>query len=331
MARFLITGGAGFLGSHLAAALLKKGHSVRILDDLSSGFRGNVSPTAEFVNGDITTVPSVARALEGIDCCYHLAAIASVERANRELLRTHQVNVSGTVNVFEQAQRLRRPVPVIYASSAAVYGHEDNRKVDEDHGTAPLNSYGVDKVACEMYARVAGEVHGVPTVGLRFFNIYGPGQDPRSPYSGVVSIFVDRLIRGQPIEIFGDGGQVRDFIYVDDAVTALCNAASAAATRAPVFNVCTGIGTSVLHLADAIAALCGTRPKITWALPRPGDVGVSIGDPARGAAGFGFRARVSLADGLASTIGAVKSDEHKLSQPPRLPPATLPTGLPVSR
>ena len=304
MACFLVTGGAGFMGSHLVDALLEEGHRVRVLDDLSSGHRHNLPRQIEFLHADVTDPLAVEQAFEGIDGCFHLAAIASVVRSNTEWLRTHQVNLTGTINVFDQArrQRHRREIPVIYASSAAVYGDCGSIPIAEDTAAAPLSAYGADKRACELHARVAGAVHRIPTAGLRFFNLYGPRQDPRSPYSGVISIFADRLKRGEPVEIFGDGEQVRDFTYVGDAVVALRRALSAASTEAPVFNVCTGKGTTVRALAETMAALHQTAFAAHHSPARSGEVRISLGDPRRAAEQLGFRAETALADGLAITL-----------------------------
>jgi len=304
MARFLVTGGAGFIGSHLVESLLNEGHAVRVLDDLSSGHRHNLSRQAEFTQADVTDPEAVDKALDEVDGCFHLAAIASVVRSHREWLRTHQVNLTGTINVFDQARpsRRRRKVPVVYASTAAVYGNCGNIPVDEEGSTAPLSAYGVDKYACELHARIAGAIHGVPTVGLRFFNLYGPRQDPLSPYSGVISIFADRLLRGEPVEIFGDGEQARDFTYISDAVRALRRAMQAATTDAFVYNVCTGEATSVLGLAQTMAVLCGTELVVHHGPERCGEVRISIGDPRRAAEQLGFAAQVTLKDGLAMTL-----------------------------
>jgi UDP-glucose 4-epimerase len=252
----------------------------------------------------------VERAFEDIDGCFHLAATASVERCHREWLRSHQVNLTGTINIFDQARRARpdRPIPVVYASSAAVYGDCSVAGIGEDRPFAPLSSYGADKAASEFHARIAGAVHGVPTAGLRFFNLYGPRQDPRSPYSGVISIFADRLLRGRPIEIFGDGEQVRDFTFVGDAVRALRRAMAVASTEAPVVNVCTGTGTSVRELAEIIAGLCDTRLVVRRSTPRRGDVRISIGDPSRAADHLDFRARTPLPNGLAITLRTLGAD-----------------------
>jgi UDP-glucose 4-epimerase len=304
MARFLVTGGAGFIGSHLVEALLEEGHAVRVFDDLSSGHRTNLPRQAEFTEADVTDPEAIDRALDDVDGCFHLAAIASVVRSHREWLRTHQVNLTGTINVFDQARpsRRRREVPVVYASTAAVYGNCGNVPVDEESPPAPLSAYGADKHACELHARIAGAIHGVPTVGLRFFNLYGPRQDPLSPYSGVISIFADRLLRGEPVEIFGDGEQARDFIYISDAVRALQRAMRAATTNAFVFNVCTGKATSVRGLALTMAALCGTELVVNRRPARSGEVRISLGDPRRAAEHLGFAAQTTLQDGLAMTL-----------------------------
>ncbi len=221
MACYLVTGGAGFIGSHLVESLIDYGHFVRVLDDLSSGSRDNIPAGVEFIKADITDPKAVGAAFDGIDGCFHLAAIASVEKCNRDWLRTHQVNLTGTINVFNAARQSRKIARCRSSMPrrAAVYGNSGGAPAGEQSSAAPLSAYGADKRACELHARAAGVTHGLRTVGLRFFNIYGPRQDPRSPYSGVIAIFLDRLQRGEPIEIFGDGTQVRDFTYIGDAVS----------------------------------------------------------------------------------------------------------------
>ena len=304
MPRFLVTGGAGFIGSHLVHALLEEGHAVRVLDDLSSGHRENLPQQVELAEADVTDPAAVESAIDDVDGCFHLAAIASVARSHRDWLRSHQVNLTGTINVFDRARpsRRRRELPVVYASTAAIYGNCGSFPVDEESPAAPLSASGADKHACELHARVAGAIHGVPTVGLRFFNLYGPRQDPLSPYSGVISIFADRLLRGEPVEIFGDGKQARDFIYISDAVQALRRAMRVATTSAFVFNVCTGKATSVWGLAQTIAELCRTELVVHRRPTRCGEVRISIGDPQRAVERLGFTARTALSDGLAMTL-----------------------------
>jgi UDP-glucose 4-epimerase len=232
LAYFLVTGGCGFIGSHLVVALVARGDRVRVLDDLSTGRRENLPPGVELVLGDVADPAAVRVAMAGVQGCFHLAAIASVERGVREWLVTHRANLSGSITVFDVA-RAEGGVPVVYASSAAIYGDQKRLPVSEDAIPRPLSAYGADKLGSEQHALVAGQVHGVPTMGLRFFNVFGPRQDPKSPYSGVISIFCDRLSRGEPIDIFGDGSQTRDFIFVADVVAGLLAAMPAASVEAP--------------------------------------------------------------------------------------------------
>ncbi len=306
MKHYLVTGGCGFIGSHLCETLLADGNRVRILDDLSTGKLANKPAAAELVRGDVANPDCVGQALAGMDGCFHLAAIASIEKANRDWLGTHRSNLTGAITVFDAARRARSgwPVPVVYASSAAVYGDNPDVPLSEGSTTRPLSAYGADKLACELHARVASHVHGVPTVGLRFFNVFGPRQDPSSPYSGVVSIFADRLRAGRPVTIYGDGRQTRDFIYVGDVVAALQAAMRTMPAGGPVFNVCTGRMTSVLDVAHAIAGLCSATASFDFQPPRAGEARVSLGDPTRAATVLGIGATTDLERGLAYLLAA---------------------------
>ena len=299
MANYLVTGGAGFIGSHLANALLAKGHGVTVLDDLSTGHRHNLPANARLVVGDILDAPLVQRLMAEADGCFHLAAIASVQRSVEDWSGTHRVNLTGTINILDAA-RARR-VPVVYASSAAIYGDQVRFPIREDAPRAPATAYGADKLGCELHAAVAGGF-GVPTAGLRFFNVYGPRQDPKSPYSGVISIFADRLSRGQPITIFGDGNQVRDFVHVSDVVRHLVEAMRVASPQAPVFNVCTGKPTSIQALARTVRDLLGATAEIKWAPARPGDIRASLGCPRAATEALGTAATVSIEDGLRALL-----------------------------
>ena len=309
---FLVTGGCGFIGSHLADALAAAGHRVRVLDDLSTGTRAHLPADARLLEADVADPAAAAAALEGVDGCFHLAAVASVERGRREWRATHRTNQSGTVTLLEAIARGPRPIPFVYASSAAVYGDAAALPIVETAAKSPLSAYGVDKLGSEMHAAVAARLHAIPTVGLRFFNVYGPRQDPRSPYSGVVSIFLDRLPRGEPVTLFGDGGQTRDFIHVADVVAVLAAAMSAtlAAARAgaiagaEVFNVCTGTAVSVRALAQTIADLAGRVPELRSAPARDGDIRHSLGSPAALRAAFALPPPRSLREGLAATLAA---------------------------
>ena len=309
MGQYLVTGGCGFIGSHLAESLERDGHSVRVLDDLSTGKRDNLSATAQLLVGDVADAALVARAMDGVDGCFHLAAIASVERGNLDWLGTHRANQTGAIAVFDAA---RRPdatgIPVVYASSAAVFGDEPTMPLTEASPVRPLSAYGADKLGCELHARVAGVVHGVPTAGMRFFNVYGPRQDPKSPYTGVISIFCDRLGAHRPITIFGDGLQTRDFVYVADVVASLRAAMGSLTTvKTAVYNVCTGRSTSVVDLAHTIAGLCGIAADISFATPRAGEIRVSLGSPAKLKAELGIECRTEIADGLRATLESLKA------------------------
>ena len=310
MAKYLVTGGCGFIGSHLADALLAEGHKVRIVDDLSTGRLQNAPKAAELMIGDVSDPLVAFRAMSGVNGCFHLAAVASVERCNMHWLQTHRVNASATVALMEAARVLggnSGGPPFVYASSAAVYGDNDATPLDETAATRPLTAYGADKLSSEQHARVAGHVHGVPTAGLRFFNVYGSRQDPKSPYSGVISIFADRLSNGQGITIFGDGTQVRDFVHVSDVVARLKQAMWAANRGAPVFNVCTGNGVSILELAAKIGHAVGAAPEIAFGPKRAGDIMRSLGDPSRANTALGARSMLSLSDGLALTLKAPRA------------------------
>lgn len=302
MKTYLVTGGAGFIGSHLCDALLRHGDSVRVLDDLSTGSRDNLPPDTPLTQADVADADAVRAAVADVDGVFHLAAIASVQRGITDWLGNHRANLTGTITLFDAIRRRGTHVPVVYASSAAVYGDCATVPIHETAERRPLSAYGADKYACELHAHVACHVHAIPTTGLRFFNVYGPRQDPHSPYSGVISIFSERVARDAPIDIFGDGGQTRDFIYVADVVTALMTAMNHPSTASPVFNVCTGTPTSVLELARAIADLAGAQPDIRHHPPRPGDIRRSVGVPDRARTALGFRAAMPLRDGLRNVL-----------------------------
>ena len=301
MPRYLVTGGCGFIGSHLTAMLVASGAEVIVLDDLSTGQPERVSGGARLIVGDIRDEATVHRAFASCDACFHLAAIASVPRCETEWARSHDVNLGGAVRVFEGA-RDNGNVPVVYASSAAVYGDLGRRALAEHTVPAPISAYGIDKLGCELHARTGGRTFGLPTCGLRFFNVFGPGQDPRSPYAGAISLFAERLCQGRDIDIFGDGEQTRDYVYVADVVRALTLGLKAASAAAPVFNVCTGFGVSVVRLATQLFALRGCSPSIRFCAPRVGDVRHSTGDPSYAAHALSFRAEMEFAAGLEATL-----------------------------
>jgi UDP-glucose 4-epimerase len=302
MSIYLVTGGAGFIGSHLCDALVARGDSVRVLDDLSTGRRSNLPVSATLIEGDVADPPLALLALDGVDGCFHLAAIASVEKGVTDWLGTHHTNVAGTISVFDAIRRLGSKIPVVYASSAAVYGDAASIPIAEGEPCAPLSAYGADKYSCELHARVATHVHGIPTVGLRFFNVYGPRQDPRSPYSGVISIFCERIAAGLPIAIFGDGQQTRDFIYVSDVVRAMLAAMAVRPPESRVFNVCSGVSASVEALAQMIAQLAGKDLDVQTQPSRAGEIRHSLGAPTLANSVLGIEGRVPLQTGLNKVV-----------------------------
>ena len=310
MSHYLVTGGAGFIGSHLVDALLYAGHRVRVLDDLSTGKRANLDPGAELVQGDVSDPAAVHAATAGVDGCFHLAAVASVARANEDWLGVHRVNLGGTIAVLDAA-RAAGGTPVVYASSAAIYG--DTAKVaSEDTLPAPLSAYGADKLGSELHARAGAVVHQVPSVGFRFFNVYGPRQDPTSPYSGVISLFSAALAARRGITLHGDGQQTRDFVYVGDIVRFLLAGMDQASAHpgALVLNACTGHETSVRDLAETLGELLQRRPSITPGPARAGDIRRSVGSPARALALLGVAANTPLPAGLERTLRQVATLEQ---------------------
>ena len=309
MALYVVTGGAGFIGSHLTDALLAAGHAVRVVDDLSTGKRENLDPRAELLVGDAADANLVRGALAGAAGVFHLAAVASVARANEDWLGTHRSNLTATIAVLDAA-RAAGGIPVVYASSAAIYGDQGDGRIAETARPRPLSAYGADKLGSELHASVAFGVHGVPTMGFRCFNVYGPRQDPKSPYSGVISIFAEAIAAGRGITVNGDGQQTRDFIFVADIVRHL-TAGMQRLHRAPeasVFNACTGRATSVLGLAQALGAAAGRAPHIAFGPARPGDIRSSLGDPSAAVAALGVAAETALADGLGRTLASLRPD-----------------------
>jgi len=309
MARYLVIGGCGFIGSHLCDALVAAGHRVLILDNLSTGRALNKNRKAELIVGDLADEKILNRTMRHVDGCFQLAAVASIERCHNDWIESHRVNMAGMVTILNAARRMRERkhlVPVVYASSAAVYGNSDRLPLKETAEPKPISAYGVDKLGCELHAGIAGRIFGVPTVGLRFFNVYGPRQNFASPYSGVIAIFCDRLRRSQAVTIFGDGKQGRDFVFVDDAVRAMVSAMKIAATSAPIFNVCSGRPANILGLAKTIAQICKVPLKVEFGPARPGDIRRSLGSAAKIRKALQWSAACSLQEGLRRTLDAVQ-------------------------
>lgn len=281
---------------------MARGDSVRVLDDLSTGHRTNLPAGVDLIVGGIADPETALNATKGIDGCFHLAAIASVERGMHDWLGTHRVNLTGTIAMFDAIRRHGTKVPVVYASSAAVYGDCQTIPIPETAECRPLSAYGADKRGCELHAVTATHVHGIPTVGLRFFNVYGPRQDPKSPYSGVISIFCERIRNGMPIDVLGDGAQTRDFVHVSDVVAALLAGMRLSPEAAIVLNVCTGQATSILDLAQVIGEVSRKNPDVRHGRPRAGEIRDSLGDPAEMRRILGLGSMVGLRDGLSTVL-----------------------------
>ena len=303
MSRWLVTGGAGFIGSHLVDALLAAGDAVCVLDDLSTGQRHQLARAAEFLHGTVTDAGVVRQALRGCDGVFHLAAVASVARCVEDWAGTHAVNQTGTVTVLQAARQLGG-LPVVYASSAAVYGDLARERLAETDPTAPLSAYGCDKLGSELHARIARTSFATPTLGLRLFNVYGPRQDGASPYSGVISSFRHRLQRSQPLVLHGGGRQTRDFVHVADVVAAMRAGMARLPETPPVLNVCTGRSIAIHALATMLGAIAGARPRLLPGPDKVGDIQHSRGDPALLAASLGLRCEVELHAGLAGMHAA---------------------------
>ncbi|EJL01957.1 NAD-dependent epimerase/dehydratase family protein [Pseudomonas fluorescens Q2-87] len=302
----LITGGAGFIGSHLTDALLAKGHSVRILDDLSTGKRSNLpldNPAVELIEGDVADAALVARVMSGCSAVAHLAAVASVQASVDDPVRTHQSNFIGTLNVCE-AMRQVGVKRVLFASSAAVYGNNgEGQSIDEETPKAPLTPYASDKLASEFYLDFYRRQHALEPVVFRFFNIYGPRQDPSSPYSGVISIFSERAQKGLPITVFGDGEQTRDFVYVEDLVDLLVQAIKKPEVEVGAVNVGWNQATTLKQMLKALAEVVGDLPPISYGPARSGDIRHSRADNRRLVQRFSFPQQTPLNVGLARLLG----------------------------
>ena len=295
----LVTGGAGFIGSHLVERLIAAGDRVRVVDDLSTGKRENIAgyEALEFIEGDVRDAGLIDRCIRGMDAVVHLAAVASVQASMDDPVRTHQVNFDGTLNLLEASRRhgVKR---FIYACSAAVYGDTATIPVPEETTPKPLSPYAVDKLSGEYYLLHYHRAHGLAATSFRFFNIYGPRQDPSSPYSGVISIFVDRMRRNQPVTVFGDGAQTRDFVYVADLADLLARAAHGMEGNGGVFNVGTGKRHSLLQLLTYLEKISGKKIERHHESARPGDIQHSCADVTRLRKTFGDAPATPFEQGL---------------------------------
>ena len=300
MSLYLVTGGAGFIGSHLCDALLARGDAVRVLDDLSTGKRANLPPGAALIEADVADPAAVRAAMEGVDGCFHLAAIASVERGMTDWLGTHRANLTGAITVFDALRATR--APVVYASSAAVYGDVAEVPIRETTARRPLSAYGADKFGCELHALVASHVHRIPAVGLRFFNVYGPRQDPSSAYSGVLSIFMNAILDRKAPTIFGDGEHSRDFTFVEDVVELNLKAARAKGVSGNMYNAGNGGRITLNQAWTLLQRLEGVTIPPTYGEPRAGDVRDSQADTTLAVRDLGHAPRFSFEEGMRITL-----------------------------
>jgi len=310
--RFLVTGGAGFIGSNIVAALVAEGERVRVLDDLSTGMWENLEgidalDRVERIRGDIRDPESVAKAVAGVEVVFHQAALGSVPRSVEDPITSDAVNVGGTVTVLEGSRRagVRR---VVFAASSSAYGETPTLPKHEDMAPMPLSPYAVTKLACESYCRVFSSIHGLETICLRYFNVFGPHQTPEGPYAAAIPRFVDAAISGRPIRIFGDGEQTRDFCYVDNAVRAnLLAASSKRKLSGEIVNIAGGRRVSLNDLCAAIGHALGRPLAVEHGAPRPGDVRHSLADVSRAGALLGYEPSVRWEDGLAPTIAYLEA------------------------
>lgn len=293
----LVTGGAGFVGSHLVDALVQA-NTVTVLDDLSGGKLGNVHPRVRFVEGDIRDTEVVSNLMEDADVVFHQAGLVSVEESISAPGNSHAVNVGGTLAVLEAARQY--DVRVVAASSASVYGQPATVPIPETEMQEPLSPYGIDKMALDHYTRQFASLYGLPTVTLRYFNVYGPRQSAAS-YSGVISTFLQQAENDQPLTIHGNGSQTRDFVHVTDVVRANLLAATTDHTG-EAFNVGTGSGTSINELAHTVCHVADTGGDITYVDGRPGDIDRSCAATEKATQLLGFESSVELADGLETLL-----------------------------
>jgi len=304
MSIYLVTGGGGFIGSAVVRELLRRGEQVRVVDNFLTGRRENLAEVIrqiELREVDITDAERLRPAFEGVDYVLHLAALPSVPRSVQDPVTSNQVKVDGTLNVLCAARgaSVRR---LVYAASSSAYGDTPTLPKQEGMRPDPISPYGVTKLAGELYARMFTSVYGFETVSLRFFNVFGPRQDPTSPYSGVLSLFIASLLEGKPPMIFGDGEQSRDFTYVDNVVAALLLACAAPNAAGKVFNVATGQRYSLNRVFAYLRSIIGGKIEPLYGQPRPGDILHSQADISLARKALGYKPKVMLEEGLRRTV-----------------------------
>jgi len=303
MAHFLVTGGAGFIGSHLAEELVRRGHRVRVVDSLITGKRANIEhiSAVEFVEGDLADPEVARRAVEGCEFVLHQAAIPSVPRSVKDPITTNRANVDATVNVLV-ASRDAGVKRLVFAGSSSVYGDAATLPKHEEMTPNPLSPYALQKLVGEQYLQMFTRLYGLETVTIRYFNVFGPRQDPSSPYSGVISVFASSLLQNRSPNIYGDGGQTRDFTYVANVVDGVLRACEAPRAGGEVINVATGGRISLNDLFEEMKRIVGASVAPTYAPPRQGDVRDSQADIRKAKALLGYEPVVPFDEGLKRTI-----------------------------
>jgi nucleoside-diphosphate-sugar epimerase len=309
MSLCLVTGGAGFIGSHVVRGLLGRGRKVRVLDDFSTGYRRNLEEVAgeiELLEGSICDPETVAAACAGVEVVYHIAARASVPRSVEDPRTAHDVNITGSLNVLMAARSAgcRR---VVYSASSSAYGDTPTLPKTEDMQPIPLSPYAVSKLAPEQYAAVWAHVYGLETISLRYFNVFGPRQDPNSAYAAVIPAFVTRMVRGERPVVFGDGEQSRDFCYIDNVVDANLRAGETAGLKGEVVNIACGERTTLNQIIAAINVALGTDIAPEYRPPRAGDVRHSLADIRAAQRVIGYVPKVFFAEGLQRSIEFYKA------------------------
>ena len=304
MASYLVTGGAGFIGSHLTEELVRRGHRVRVVDSLITGKRQNLAhvPDVEFIHGDLAEFEVAKRAVQGVDYVLHQAAIPSVPRSVKDPITSNRANIDASLNVLVAARDagVKR---VVYAGSSSAYGNSPTLPKIETMPTAPLSPYALQKLVAEQYCQMFTQLYGLETVTIRYFNVFGPRQDPSSPYSGVISLFIRYLVEGRQPTIYGDGGQTRDFTYVANVVDGVLRAAQAPASASgEVINVATGGRISLNQLFRVIRDLVKSDLEPVYKETRAGDVRDSQADISKARRLLGYEPTASFEDGLARTV-----------------------------
>jgi nucleoside-diphosphate-sugar epimerase len=303
MASYLVTGGAGFIGSHLTEELVRRGHQVRVVDNLMTGKRRNLDHIlgVEFLEGDLADMSICERAVQGVEFVLHQAAIPSVPRSVKDPVSSNRANIDASLNILVAARDagVKR---LVYAGSSSAYGNTPTLPKREDMATNPLSPYALQKLVAEQYCQMFTQLYGFETVTIRYFNVFGPRQDPGSPYSGVISLFSTAVLEGRRPTIFGDGEQTRDFTYVANVVDGVLRACEAPGAAGEVINVATGNQISLNGLLATLNGIAGTRVEAVYAEPRVGDVRDSLADISKAARLLGYTPLVGLEDGLKRTL-----------------------------